>query len=239
VKEITGKELNEGTFKQDDKKYEKLEKLVKAYDQIKIIAGEAGATIFGDIFKDLESEKAEAFSEEIASIDWSSSIEGAAALKKYLTGTDKTLKDFALSMGVAASATYSLASQVNELYTALGDETLSKLAEDGKITATEILELADSSKELRTVLDTTSVSANALASYYEKLKKGTLSMVGASSNFVRVLEKLNAASSAIQDSFALIDTFEPERSQTEIGSSFYEMQQTMRGLYEKGAYGDA
>jgi hypothetical protein len=127
---------------------------------------------------------------------------------------------------------------MNEFYKSLSPETLQELAEDGKIAATEILEMAKSNEKLAAMMDTTGVSAAALGHYYELLEDGTISAYEATNDFIKALSEMNAASNAVEDSFAFIDTFEPARSQTEISSYFAEMRESAMSLYDIGAYGD-
>jgi propanediol dehydratase large subunit len=127
---------------------------------------------------------------------------------------------------------------MNEFYKSLSPETLQELAADGKIAATEILELAKSNDKLATMMDTTGVSAAALGHYYELLEDGIISAYEATTNFTKALSEMNAASNTIEDSFAFIDTFEPSRSQTEISEYFSDMRESAMELYEMGAYGD-
>jgi hypothetical protein len=127
---------------------------------------------------------------------------------------------------------------MNEFYKSLSPDTLQELAADGKIAATEILEMAKSNDKLATMMDTTGVSAAALGHYYELLEDGTISAYEATTNFTKALSEMNAASNTIEDSFAFIDTFEPSRSQTEISEYFSGMRESAMELYDMGAYGD-
>jgi hypothetical protein len=133
---------------------------------------------------------------------------------------------------------YSATSQANELYKSLEADTLKELASDGKIAATEILELSKSNDKLATMLENTGVSASTLGRYYEMLEEGTLNAASATDDFIRVLETLNNAANTIEDSFAFIDTWEPARSSTEISATFEEMRDEMFELYNSGAFGD-
>jgi hypothetical protein len=124
------------------------------------------------------------------------------------------------------------------MYKSLGADTLKELASDGKIAATEILELAKTNDKLATMLENTGVSASTLGRYYELLEDGTLNAASATDDFIRVLETLNGAASSIEDSFAFIDTWEPARSSTEISATFSDMRDEMFELYNSGAFGD-
>jgi hypothetical protein len=148
------------------------------------------------------------------------------------------MQNFAAKSLFLEQSTYSATAQMNEFYNSLGDEALKELAEDGKITATEMLEMAKSNEKLATMMETTGVSAATLANYYELLEDGTISAFEATNNFIEALDKLNAASNTIENAFGFIDTFEPSRSQTEISEYFSEMRESAMELYDMGAYGD-
>lgn len=243
MEEIFGK----GFFGEDGAKnisYKVADQIKETYDMIASYADESTAELFADavkpILKDttLSAEETAEKMNEFLNVQWNSAIEGAATLNKWLKSDNEQLKEFATNMLYAKKGLYSVTSQMNEFYKSMSSETLEKLAEDGKISATEILELAKSNEQLATMMDTTKVSAATLGKYYDLIKKKTLKAIEATDSFVVALDKLNSASNAIENSFAFIDTFEPSRSQTEISSYFSEMRETIMELYDKGAYGD-
>jgi hypothetical protein len=88
------------------------------------------------------------------------------------------------------------------------------------------------------MMDTTGISAATLAKYYELLNKGILSSVTATDDFIQVLDKLNAASNVLENSFAFLETWEPSKSGTEVAKGFIEMRDSMFELYNSGAFGD-
>jgi hypothetical protein len=77
------------------------------------------------------------FSRKINEIDWTSSIDGAAALKEMLLEGTEAEQEFATRMLLLDAAIYSTKAQLNEVYTKNREE-IAKLGEDGKITATEM-----------------------------------------------------------------------------------------------------
>lgn len=237
--EILGQEYTAGFSVDFAGSYKSAQDFLNTFDQLAMSAGAGAAALYADLISDVGAEGAPAMIKQFSEVDWSSSIEGAAALKDMLLNGSEAATEFAIKMYAINPALYSVGSQVNELYDIIGEDTIKDLGKDGKITASEIMELAKSCDEINTVMDTTGISAGTLASYYEMLEDGTLDMVSATGDFIKVLEKLNAAQNTIQNSFAFIDNFEVERSQTEIGQSFQDMQTSMRELYDKGAYSDA
>lgn len=238
--EAMGEEYKEGYGKQLLGSWGKAADFTSVYNQMKATGDPAIASSMVKVFKELKDQDSRLeFVNSLNKVDWSSSIHGFEALNKMLAKGTEAEKTFAASVLASDAAMYNLVSQVNEFYNLIDDETLSEMFKDGDITATEILELGDSYEELDIMMKNTGVSASTLASYYEKLQDGTLDLVTSSTSFIRVLEKLNAASGTLENSFAFIDTFEAERTETEIGSSFQEMQEAMRELYDMGAYSDA
>lgn len=235
-----GEDYSEGFAKNMFGSYKTGEKFDKVYNQLKVSGGAEVSQALVDTLKTINSQDGKIeFMDQLNKVDWSSSIRGYDALLKWAkTGTDE-LKKFTKGVLETKTAMYSVVNQANEFYNLIGQETLQEMAKDGDITATEILELGDSYEELGIMMGNTGISASTLASYYEKLQNGTLDMVTSSTKFIAVLGKLNAAAATIENSFGFIDTFEAERSETDIGTSFQEMQESMMELYNMGAYSDA
>ena len=190
-------------------------------------------------FSSLENntEVREEFIEYFANVE-GSAIATATAIREMSKSSNKDLRDAAGAMTVFAAEAISAKDQVHELYDLIGQETIKELAQDGGITATEMLELAKSNDKVQQTLDNTGISAHSLAKYYELLENGTIDLTTTSEQFVLVLDKLNAAAATIEDTFAFIDTFEPSRSSTEIGTYFNDIRSSMQELINKGAYGD-
>lgn len=227
--------------------YATAQEFLSAYDLMLSYAGEGVATLFAGTMqrlnKDLENKKIndQQFSTimtNFTDVNWGSAIEGAAALKEMYHSGEAYLQEFAESVWIIEQAAYSTSAQMDEFFHSLDSDSLKELAKDGKISGTEMLELAKTNEKLATMLDNTSVSAAALGHYYELLEEGAISTFEATENFVQALGELNAAENTIEDSFAFLDTFEPSRSSTEIGKYFGEMRTSLKELYDMGAYGD-
>ena len=218
--------------------YDDARRFLGMYNSMLAGAGREMATAFSDLFGAFTEEEKISFLNEYEDVNWSSSIEGAAALKEMIASGNTKMQIFANSVLELESNFYSATAQANEMYKALGSDTLKDLAEDGKISATEILELSKSNEKLATMLDNTGVSASTLGTYFELLEDGSLDANSATDDFIRTLEKLNRASATIDDSFAFIDTWEASRSTTEISESFSEMRDTAFELFNKDAFGD-
>ena len=218
--------------------YDQAKKFIDTYDKMMANAGREMATAFANMFEMMTPEEHETWFSQYEDINWGSSIEGAAALNEMLSDGNVKTRIFAQSVLELESSFYSATAQANEMYKALGSETLKELASDGKISSTELLELAKTNEKLSTMLETTGVSASTLGTYFELLEDGTLNAQNATDDFIRILEKLNRASATIEDSFGFIDTWEPSRSSTEISTAFGEMRDSMLELYNTGAFGD-
>ena len=218
--------------------YKQAKEILRVYDEMMNGVGAGLATTFSQLISSLSEKEQESFLEKYGNINWGSSIEGAAALKEMIEGTDKALRDFASRTLHVEKDTYSAITQMNEAYKSLSEDALQDFAKDGQITATEMLELAKSNEKVATMMDTTGVSAASLANYYELLEEETITSYEATTNFIKALDKLNTVSNTIEDSFAFLDTFDISRSQTEIGKQFGEMKDALVELYDMGAYGD-
>ena len=218
--------------------YDQAKKFIDSYSRMMAGAGSEMAKSFASVFEVLTPEEQASWFNDYENVNWSSSIDGAAALNQMLDDSNAKIRVFAQSTLELESSFYSATSQANELYKSLGTDALQELASDGKISATEILELSKSNEKLATMLDNTGISASTLGTYFELLEDGTLDANSATDDFIRVLEKLGRASATIEDSFAFIDTWEPSRSSTEISESFGEMRDSMLELYNVGAFGD-
>lgn len=235
LESIYGKEIDAQQFAGS---YDQAQEFIQTYKTMMSGVGGGLATSFADMFANMDPDQQKDFFDAYGDVNWSSSIEGAAALKEILESDSEAMQNFAEKSLFLEQSTYSATAQMNEFYNSLGDEALKELAEDGKITATEMFEMAKSNEKLATMMETTGVSAATLANYYELLEDGTISAFEATNNFIEALDKLNAASNAIENAFGFIDTFEPSRSQTEISEYFAGMRESAMELYDMGAYGD-
>ena len=218
--------------------YDHKKEILRVYQDMARGAGSELAKAFAFTMPALSIEGQEDFLANYGDVDWSSSIEGAAALQELQNSDDAALRTFANTALELEASFYSATSQANEMYRALGDETIADLASDGKIAAGEILELAKSNEKLAQMMENTGVSAATLGRYYELIENGTLSASAATSDFLRVLEKLGGAADTIENSFAFLDNLEISRSGTEIGAGFTDMRNKMLELYNSGAFGD-
>ena len=218
--------------------YDQAKKFVDTYNEILSGVGKAAAINFADMFEDFGISEQEKFFENYGNINWSSSIQGAAALREMLQSSSIAVQEFALKTLALEDSMYSATAQMNEFYNSLNAEALEELAKDGKITALEMAEMAKTNSTLATMMENTGASAAELANYYELLEKGTIKASEATENFTKALGDLHAASNTIENSFAFIDTFEPARSQTEISEYFSSMRESAMELYDIGAYGD-
>ena len=218
--------------------YDQANAFLMEYNEMMSGVGSGMATSFAEMFKGFDVDKQAEFLDQYGDVKWDSSIEGAAKLKEMLESDDVAIRNFAANTLYLEQATYSTTAQLNEFYDTLSQDALKELAADGKITATEMMEMAKSNEKLATMMDTTGISASTLGKYYELLQNETISAYEATDNFIKALDDLNAASNSIEDSFAFIDTFEPSRSQTEISDYFAEMRESAMSLYDMGAYGD-
>ena len=218
--------------------YDQAKQFINTYNEMLSGVGAGLAISFADMFQNFDPSQQEAFFDQYGDVNWSSSIDGAAALKEMLQSDSVAMQEFAAKTLALENKMYSATAQMNEFYKTLDSEALKDLATDGQITATEMLELAKTNEKLATMMDNTGVSAADLGNYYELLTEGTISAYEATGNFIKALSELNAASNAIEDAFGFIDTFEPSRSQTEISEYFADMRESAMELYDLGAYGD-
>lgn len=195
--------------------------------------------ILDSILGQIDPSKLEDLSKIIGDVDWTSSIDGAAALKNMSESTDERIQLLGASINVMGGSLYNATSQANEFFKSLGEEDLDDLAEDGEISASALKELSESNSNLSTMLDNTGISTETLADYMNLLNDGVISTEQSFSNFIEVLDKLNAAANVIESSFNFIDNFEADRSSAEIGEYFGDMRETLSEAIEHGAYSDA
>lgn len=195
--------------------------------------------ILDSILGQIDPSKLEDLSKIIGDVDWTSSIDGAAALKNMSESTDESIQFLGASINAMGGSLYNATSQANEFFKSLGEEDLDDLAEDGEISASALKELSESNSNLSTMLDNTGISTETLADYMNLLNDGVISTEQSFGNFIEVLDKLNAAANAIESSFNFIDNFEADRSSAEIGEYFGDMRETLSEAIEHGAYSDA
>ena len=195
--------------------------------------------ILNSVLGQINPAKLDELSKIIEDVDWTSSIDGAAALKNMSESTDESIQLLGASINAMGGSLYNATSQANEFFKSLGEEDLDDLAEDGEISAAALDELSESNSKLSTMLDNTGISTETLADYMNLLNDGVISTEQSFGNFIQVLDKLNAAANVIESSFNFIDNFEADRSSSEIGEYFGDMRETLSEAIEHGAYSDA
>lgn len=127
--------------------------------------------------------------------------------------------------------------QLNELYNTLS-ENMKEMAQDGKVTAEEMYEVAKSNKTVQSVMETTGMTVSEIADYFQALNDGLISVNTTSTTFLTTLRKLNQASNMLEDSLLFLDNFEAEKGQTDVLSGLTDMFSGAKELYDKGAIND-
>lgn len=201
--------------------------------QIKDTLGEDFSDSFKGILTNLNNEELEQFSENIEDLDFSSSIKAAKQLKQGIENAVPGMTQLAVLL--SGSTIIDTQSQLDELTSSMGN-AIEELNEDGTITASEMVSLGGTITDF---MDNTGISANTLAKYFEKTKNGIIDVTNVSRNFIEVLDKLWAAENTIQDSFAFIDNYQQERSETEIGDFWAGQREAAQQAYDRGQYGDS
>lgn len=187
----------------------------------------------------IDASEQEGYLNFLQQLNSNSAIAQATAMREGLTSLNPAIKATAVAYAELGGAAFSAEAQVNELYTSLDGDTLAALREEGDITAAKMLELAKSNKTVSDVMANTGIGAADLADYYNLLGQGLITAADAGTGFLKVLKAINASQSTIEDSLAFLDTFEPARAESEVGSGMANIVANFRELYNKGAYADA
>lgn len=167
-------------------------------------------------------------------INWQSPVDAANALNNI----DGKFSSFAQKVKMVNAALLSTKEQFKEVFQSIDNDTWEELTEDSIITGTEIEELKDKLPIVSKALKNTGISANTLATYLDKVRKGLINANETSLNFVAALNKISAASNNTEESLNFIKNFEPSDSFTEIGEGFAEIKENMKQALERGQYGD-
>ena len=220
----------------EDNDLKQKRKALELYDKINNVSI-VGSADLAKIFRTEDLETSADVYDAFKDINFDSAVEGYNDLNKIINTTTGSHIELASAI-LETSTAFNKTSQAKEVFSSIDEKSMKKLFEDGKIDSTELGSLAKEIPNLKMMMDNTGVSISGLAHYFNLLKEGELDAADAASDFLSVLEKINASKNSIEDAFSFIDNFEPSRTQTEIGDKWSEMDDSMQELFDRGAFGD-
>jgi hypothetical protein len=94
----------------------------------------------------------------------------------------------------------------------MDEKAIAELFKNGATTREEIIKLTESIPDLKTMLDTTGVSASTLSVYFNKVHDSILDINNTSNNFINALDEINKASNIITDSIDYTTNFKASTS---------------------------
>lgn len=191
-----------------------------------------GGKYWKSVFQD--EEDVNTFVKEFGSINWQSPIDAAYALEH---GSSK-FSEIATNLKKATTDLISTKAQFSQVYNAISSDDWDDLLEDGEITKKEVEDLKDEMPLLSKALDNTGVSSKTLATYLQSVKDGLVSASSSSLNFIEALDKVNAATTNIEESVDFVKDFKTSETQTKIGDNFSTWRDSMKQSLERGQYGD-
>ena len=180
-------------------------------------------------------------------VDFSNPIQGAAAFRKALEmeGKDSEVGKLITELQGISDNEYDLGSQFDFLYSSGVFENLSEpmaelIEENGKLTADNVLELADASEELALFLENDKISADGLATALTLVAtKGPDAMQGITSATLAAISSTQTLSTTYENMIASIEGFKPAVD-TMSGIDFTNQSlEKMKEMIDSGEYGNA
>jgi len=215
--------------------------------QVETALGTGGLSEFWagmtDIFTQGDEELAQRATEIFGNIDWSNPITAADALGTAVQSADEKIRGLAASLLVAGQDAYSSGAQFqyfvnsaefSELQENIGDV----IEENGKLNASNIEEIADSSENLSKILKNTGVSAEGLAKAITSLYKGEATLAGLTSRVLEAISKFDGLNATVERAFKTMEDFDPGFDEGEIGEWVNEITEASEEMYKGGEYGN-
>lgn len=184
----------------------------------------------------------DAFSE----VDYTNIVDAYADLKDLTESTDINIANMAKDIMAASHNTINLGAQFQQVYTDIvSNEDFANDLEDaiednnGRISSTDIKDLANQNAELATFLDNSEMSATALAEAFTQVYKNGMSMNDITEAGLKMLDTMRQLDGIVDDVFDIVDNFNPARDTGEIADYFNEITDTTIEMYKGGEFGNA
>lgn len=181
----------------------------------------------------------------IESIDFSNPIQSAAALNQGLASTIPIIRELAgqILSTSGAQAQFSKSAQLSylitsESYDSLSDSLSKFIEENGKITSTNIKELAESNEDLNAILENNVTTAKGLAEILTHIEKGTIQVWDLSDAVIAATAAMDDLDGIVESTIDDLNSFDAGFDENDITGFIQKAYKTITGNLEKGAIGN-
>lgn len=178
------------------------------------------------------------------SLDTSSAIKGYQQLKEGAKSADEAISDFSNTMlkNAERGGFYSGLNQLKELvsseeFTELSSQ-LAEIAKEGEISASDILDLADSNVLLKSALDAGALSAGALAEIFQEMSAEGKDLTDFTQDYINYLNELTSSATQAAKSLKFVKDFQMPESQTAAQESWEQWATELQERAAAGAFND-
>lgn len=193
---------------------------------------------------DTTGEKIQDMSRFINSVDWSNPIQSVKALNEEIKNGSAETRQLAQDMLEAGDNIFGAGAQMRYFVKSaeFGDmqEDLSAIiAQNGKLAASDILDLADDYGTLKTLMEQTGATAAGLANAFTGLSTGELTVNQLTDAVIAALGSVDSLDNVIADILKKIEDFDPGVDENDVADFVNTAYETLNGNLEKGAVGNS
>lgn len=247
-----------GTFRQTNNSQDVLSDLIQLDTQQKsniaslaeqIRAGLSGASSSNfmegaiEIYANGTKAAQEAMEGIFLDVDFSNPIQAFGALQEAIQSTESDVSALGQSMLITSEDAVSTANQFQYFlksadFSDMNDQLEDFVEENGKITSSNVEELANSCSSLKQMLDQTGISASTAAGIINGIYVGDLGIDDLTDSLIIALSAFGKFDSVVDSAFDTIANFDPGRDTREIGDWVNEAADTVIEMYDNGEYGN-
>ena len=181
----------------------------------------------------------------IETIDFSNPIQGAAALNQGLASTIPIVRELAgqILSTSGAQAQFSKSAQLSylitsESYDSLSDSLSKFIEENGKITSTNVKELAESNEDLNAILENNVTTAKGLAEILTHIEKGTIQVWDLNDAVIAATAAMDDLDGIVESTIDDLNSFDAGFDENDITGFIQKAYKTITGNLEIGAIGN-
>lgn len=181
----------------------------------------------------------------IESIDFSNPIQSAAALNQGLASTIPIVRELAgqILSTSGAQAQFSKSAQLSylitsESYDSLSDSLSKFIEENGKITSTNVKELAESNEDLNAILENNVTTAKGLAEILTHIEDGTIQVWDLSDAVIAATAAMDDLDGIVESTIDDLNNFDAGFDENDITGFIQKAYKTISDNLEIGAIGN-
>lgn len=181
----------------------------------------------------------------IESIDFSNPIQSAAALNQGLASTIPIIRELAgqILSTSGAQAQFSKSAQLSylitsESYDSLSDSLSKFIEENGKITSTNVKELAESNEDLNAILENNVTTAKGLAEILTHIEDGTIQVWDLSDAVIAATSAMDDLDGIVESTIDDLNNFDAGFDENDITGFIQKAYKTISDNLEIGAIGN-